>query len=160
MPDLQNRLNKLYLEANRGLQIVKTTNETLGAAVIRFKRESDALVIANLNLQQARAQQDKIRQSINQILQENTAGLSFPSAPLTSGFNSSVAQINSIDSINAFLLNAYGSTFDFENYYRQFLGVSKLFTFGGMGGATFAGNNLLSNCAISSERNGNKLLSA
>jgi len=66
--------------------------------------------LANINLQQARTQQQTISQKINVILQQNTAGLPFPSAPECSGLLSSLTGTNSIDSISAFLLRAYGST--------------------------------------------------
>lgn len=93
--------------------------------------------MANLNLQKARTDQQNISQSINLILQQNTAGLPFPSAPAESGLLGGIGAINSVDSINAYLLRAYGSGLNFS-LLSSFFDLRMLYNFGG--------NSIRSNC--------------
>lgn len=109
LPQEQGFLSTLYVQGNQVLQTVQSLNASLQAAIVRYNKESNALTVANVNLQTARSQQQKISQKINLILQENTVGLPFPSAPASCGLANSLTAINSIDSISNYLLTAYGS---------------------------------------------------
>lgn len=137
LPQEQGFLSTLYLQGNQALQTVQTLNASLQAAVVRFNKENSALTVANVNLQTARAQQQKISQQINLILQENTAGLPFPSAPLSCGLANSLAAVNSIDSISHYLLTAYGAELNF-NLLAGFSSLNKLYS--------FSSANMKSNC--------------
>lgn len=139
LPQEQGFLSTLYVQGNQALQTVQTLNATLQAAIIRFNRENNALTVANVNLQTARSQQQKISQKINLILQENTAGLPFPSAPITCGLTNSLSAINSIDSISNYLLTAYGAELNF-NTLAGFSNLNKLYSFSN------AASNMKSNC--------------
>lgn len=137
LPQEQNSLSELYVTGNQQIQIVRSTNSSLQAAIARFQQESNALAVANLNLQKARTDQQNISQSINLILQQNTAGLPFPSAPADSGLLGGIGAINSVDSINAYLLRAYGAGLNF-NLLSSFFDLRMLYNFGG--------NSIRSNC--------------
>lgn len=104
----------------------------------RYQQESAALTAANLQLQQARTRQQKINQQINLLVQENSAGLPFPSAPLESGLSSQLAQINAIDSVSLYLLVAYGSGLDFSSL-TGYSALNRLYSFN-------SGFNMRSNC--------------
>jgi predicted nucleic acid-binding Zn-ribbon protein len=138
LPQEQAFLGNLYTQGNQVLQTVQNLNSSLQAATARYNKENNALAIANVNLQQARSQQQTISQSINLILQENTAGLPFPSAPTESGLTNALATINSIDSISHFLLSAYGSSLNF-NSLTGFSNLKRLYNFAG-------NSNIKSNC--------------
>jgi hypothetical protein len=125
------------VSGNQQIQIVRSTNSSLQAAISRFQQESNALAVANLNLQKARTDQQNISQSINLILQQNTAGLPFPSAPSDSGLLGGIGAINSVDSINAYLLRAYGAGLNFSML-SSFFDLRMLYNFGG--------NSIRSNC--------------
>jgi predicted nucleic acid-binding Zn-ribbon protein len=140
LPTEQAVLSKLYLQGNQALQLVQTTNSSLLAAVARYQKESSALTAANLQLQQARTQQQQLSQQINLIIQENSAGLPFPSAPSACGLSKQLAQVNSIDSISLFLSLAYGSGLDFSAL-SGFSGLKQLYNF-----ASANGSNMRSNC--------------
>lgn len=69
LPQEQASLSRLYLQGNQEIQKIRNYNATLNAAIARYQKENNALAIANINLQQARSQSQKISQSINLILQ-------------------------------------------------------------------------------------------
>jgi predicted nucleic acid-binding Zn-ribbon protein len=137
LPAEQSSLSQLYVQGNKYVQTVSNSNSSLQAALTRFKRESDALTIANINLQQARVEQQNIGQKINLILQQNTAGLPFPAAPESSGLLATLTSSNSIDSIGAYLLRAYGAGLGLD--VSGYNGLRALYTFG-------SGSRLRSNC--------------
>ncbi|XP_031472663.1 uncharacterized protein LOC116245094 [Nymphaea colorata] len=138
LPIQQSSLSRLYLQGNQALQLVQSTNSSLQAAVARYQRESAALTAANLQLQHARTQQQQLSQKINLIVQENSAGLPFPSAPAPCGLNRQLAQINNIDSISLYLLLAYGSGLDFSPL-SGFSSLRQLYSFA-------SSSNFRSNC--------------
>ena len=129
LPGLEAELNDLYIRGNRALRTVQSTNGSLTAASARFRAESDALAVANYNIQQARAEQQEIAARINLLVQENTAGLPYASAPLESGLTTNVGVSNQIDSINAFLLRAYGSSLHLDGISR-YAATQFLYAFG------------------------------
>ena len=114
LPVEQNALNQLYNIGNNLLNTVKNNNASLNAANQRYATENNNLGLANLQLQNTRINLQEIQNKINQILQENTAGLPFPSASNASGLLSALNDTNTIDSIGNYLLRAYGSSLNYS----------------------------------------------
>jgi uncharacterized phage infection (PIP) family protein YhgE len=129
LPIEQNNLNTLYAQGNNLINSINNLNSSLNAANARLQSENDALGVANLNLQTARSQQQDVNNQINLILQANTAGLPFPSAPSTSGLLGTLTTANSIDSISNFLIRAYGSQLTYGSL-ANYTNSKVLYTFG------------------------------
>jgi hypothetical protein len=71
-------------------------------------------------------------------VQENSAGLPFPSAPLQSGLTSQLDIVNSIDSVSLYLIAAFGSGLDYSRL-SAYSTLKSLYNFAGA-------SNFRSNC--------------
>ena len=153
LPTYESELSECYVRGNRALKLIESTNSSLTAASARLRIESDALTVANYHLQIARTEQQEISTKINLILQENTAGLPFPSAPSESGLTVEIGTVNAVDSINAFLLRAYGSSIHL-NAFSQYAGGRYLYNFG-IGQRIGCAPIIMSGSSLSSEAQAN-----
>jgi chromosome segregation ATPase len=129
LPVEQDLLNKLYAQGNNLINTINNLNSSLHAANARLQSENDALGVANLNLQSARSKQQEVNNQINLVLQANTAGLPFPSAPTVNGLLTTLSTANNIDSITSFLIRAYGNQLTYGSL-AKYSNTKVLYTFG------------------------------